>query len=162
MNQRLPDTPYAQHYSEADLLETYYMQPGASMPVMMHLADCTDCAARYERLEKKVRGLAACAHDDKPDTFWARQRIAVMRKLPRHSSARRAVRVAAAALLVATLGGWLASRQPEPVAAPAPELTMQVTTPADPWESEELDDFHSLVAWESWDTAKSEKNGDPS
>src|SRR5258708_5761924 len=33
------------HYSEADLLETYYMQPGQSMPVMMHLAECTDAAA---------------------------------------------------------------------------------------------------------------------
>ena len=65
------------HYSEADLLETYYMQPGASMPVMMHLADCSDCAARYERLEKKVRGLSACAHDDKPETFWARQRLMI-------------------------------------------------------------------------------------
>jgi hypothetical protein len=144
----------SEHYSEADLLETYYMQPGASMPVMMHLADCTDCAARYERLEKKVRGLAACAHDEKPDTFWARQRIAVMRKLPRNSSTARATRVAAAALLVATLGGWMASRQSEPspavVTAAQPEITVQVTTPADPWESEELDEFHSLVAWESW------------
>jgi len=150
----------SEHYSEADLLETYYMQPGASMPVMMHLADCADCAARYERLEKKVRGLAACAHD-KPDTFWARQRIAVMRKLPRNSSAARAMRVAAAALLVATLGGWMASRQSEPapafpVAVPVaasiqPEIRVQLTTPADPWESEELDEFHSLVAWESWE-----------
>ena len=60
MNLRSAD----EHYSEADLLETYYMQPGASMPVMMHLAGCADCAARYERLEKKVRGLAACAHDE--------------------------------------------------------------------------------------------------
>jgi len=158
MNQQL----FNEHYSEADLLETYYMQPGASMPVMMHLADCNDCATRYERLEKKVRGLAACAHDEKPDTFWARQRIAVMRNLPRHSSARRATRVAAAALLVATLGGWLASRQPEPVVTPATELTVQITTPADPWESEELDEFHSLVAWESWDASQTEKNGDHS
>ncbi|MFL6248435.1 MAG: hypothetical protein ACJ74H_20600 [Thermoanaerobaculia bacterium] len=144
MNPQLPD----QHYSEADLLETYYMQPGASMPVMMHLADCTDCAARYERLEKKVRGLAACAHDEKPDTFWARQRIAVMRKLPRHSSAR-TMRIAAAALLVATLGGWLASRQTEP-APVQQEITVQVTTPDDPWDSEELGEYRSLVAWESW------------
>src|SRR6185503_14006467 len=94
------------HYSEADLLETYYMQPGASMPVMMHLADCSDCAARYERLEKKVRGLSSCAHDDKPDTFWARQRISVMRKIgtQRSSSFARVTRVAAAALLVGALG----------------------------------------------------------
>ena len=143
---------HSEHYSEADLLETYYMQPGASMPVMMHLADCTDCAARYERLEKKVRGLGACAHDDKPDTFWARQRIAVMRKLPRNASMTRTVRVAAAALLVATLGGWMASRTREvPAPAVQTEITVQVTTPADPWESEELDEFRSLVAWESWE-----------
>ena len=25
------------HYSEADLLETYYTQPGQSMPVMMRI-----------------------------------------------------------------------------------------------------------------------------
>lgn len=156
------------HYSEADLLDTYYMQPGASMPVMMHLADCADCAARYERLEKKVRGLAACAHDDKPDTFWARQRFAVMRKIraQRPSAVARVTRVAAAAMLVAVLGGWLGSRPadaPEPLSVhhvhPVPEITVQVTTPADPWESEELDEFHSLVAWESWEP---QKNGDQS
>ena len=150
MNQQLPD----RHYSEADLLETYYMQPGASMPVMMHLADCADCASRYERLEHKVRGLGACAHDEKPDTFWARQRIAVMRKLSQRTSKTKTMRVAAAALLVATLGGWMASRTTTEVATPAApqtEITVQVTTPADPWESEELEEFGSLVAWESWE-----------
>ena len=154
MSLQFPEQRNDQHYSEADLLETYYMQPGASMPVMMHLADCADCAARYERLEQKVRGLAACAHDDKPETFWARQRIAVMRKLPRHSFAARTTRVAAAALLVATLGGWMVSRQSEPEPAPIvahPEISVQITTPSDPWESEELDEYGSLVEWESWE-----------
>jgi hypothetical protein len=163
MNQQTSNT----HYSEADLLDTYYMQPGASMPVMMHLAGCADCAARYERLEKKVRGLAACAHDDLPDTFWARQRFAVMRRLrpQRPPAFARITRIAAAALLVAALGGWFGSRPAEPPAPlsghvqPTPEITVQVTTPADPWESEELDEFHSLVAWESWEP---QKNGDRS
>ena len=162
MNQLL-----SEHYSEADLLETYYMQPGASMPVMMHLADCSDCAARYERLEKKVRGLSACAHDDKPETFWARQRISVMRKIAARPSAfARTTRVAAAAILVAALGGWFSSRQNEPppaiVTVPAaPEISVQITSPADPWDSEELGEFHSIVAWESWDTPAT-KNGDQS
>jgi anti-sigma factor RsiW len=162
MNQQSSET----HYSEADLLDTYYMQPGASMPVMMHLADCTDCAARYERLEKKVRGLAACAHDDKPETFWARQRLMVLRKVGagRPSAFARVSRIAAAALLVAGLGGWFASRPSDPppalpVAQSAPEISVQVTTPADPWESEELGEYHSLVAWESWEP---QKNGDQS
>jgi anti-sigma factor RsiW len=162
MNQQSSET----HYSEADLLDTYYMQPGASMPVMMHLADCSDCAARYERLEKKVRGLAACAHDDKPETFWARQRLMVLRKIGAHrpSAFARVSRIAAAALLVAGLGGWFASRPADPppavpVAQSAPEISVQVTTPADPWESEELGEYHSLVAWESWEP---QKNGDQS
>ncbi len=160
-----------QHFSEADLLETYYMQPGESMPVMMHLADCSDCAARYERLEKKVRGLSACAHDDKPDTFWARQRLSVMRKIATRPSAfARVSRIAAAVLIVAALGGWFSSRQVDPAPASvrtaasipaAPEITVQATSPADPWDSEELDEFHSLVAWESWDTPQ-KKNGDAS
>ncbi len=168
MNQQSP----SQHFSEADLLETYYMQPGASMPVMMHLADCGDCASRYERLEKKVRGLSSCAHDDKPDTFWARQRFSVMRRIgARPSTFARTTRVAAAALLVAALGGWFSSRQavdPPPASVPAaisaqtaPEIAVQATTPADPWDSEELGEFHSIVAWESWDAPKT-KNGDAS
>src|SRR5258708_13038095 len=68
------------HYSEADLLETYYMQPGQSMPVMMHLAECSDCAARYERLEHKLREAASC-HTDRPETFWSRQRRTIMRSI---------------------------------------------------------------------------------
>jgi hypothetical protein len=171
MNQQLPETS-ARHFSEADLLETYYMQPGASMPVMMHLADCTDCASRYERLEKKVRGLSSCAHDDKPETFWARQRIAVMRKIQRPSMlARTTTRVAAAALVaMVAVGGWFTSRRIEPApAAPVsmtaaqttPEITVQVTTPVDPWQSEELGEFQSIVAWESWETPAAQ-NGDHS
>jgi predicted anti-sigma-YlaC factor YlaD len=161
-----------QHFTEADLLETYYTQPGESMPVMMHLADCTECAARYERLERKLRGLTACEHSEKPDTFWARQRISVMRKIDaqrdRSAMASRFSRVAAAAVLVVLLGGgvftWregskaqrrtgaepqvvqtatLASSSSEP-------LSLEASEPSDPWESDELSDFQSVVAWESW------------
>ena len=156
-----------QHYSEADLLETYYTQPGQSMPVMMHLADCADCAARYERLERKVRSLAAC-HDDKPETFWTRQRMLITRRIAgRPSHVARVTRVAAAAALVVALGGVATWKQLDtptplpvtPVAATA--ATAELTVSADPWESEQLDDFQSLVAWESWDESKT-KNGDHS
>ena len=37
------------HYSEAELLETYYMRPDQSAPVMQHLRTCDDCIARYNR-----------------------------------------------------------------------------------------------------------------
>lgn len=162
-----------QHYSEADLLETYYAQPGASMPVMMHLADCGECAARYERLEKKVRSLAACAHDkthDKPETFWARQRISVMRKIDarrnRAQSIARLTRIAAVVVFAVALGVLVTWRVLEPgVESPGRQVvatqTAQVSTsPLDdatarnleesPWQSEELSDFQSMVAWESW------------
>jgi anti-sigma factor RsiW len=156
MNQQASDLT---HYSEADLLETYYTQPGASMPVMMHLADCTDCAARYERLEKKVRALSSCAHDEKPETFWSRQRISVMRKIhpQRSSTFARVTRVAAAAALVLALGGWFTSQRSDPPATATAVMTapvdvsVHVTTPPDPWDSDELDEFHSIVAWESWE-----------
>ena len=155
-----------QHYSEADLLETYYTQPGESMPVMMHLANCEECAARYEGLERKLRSLAACPHDDKPDTFWSRQRHGIMRSIDRRSHIRVPLpRLAAAAVLavVAGAGAWtLRDRPEEPVPQPAiaaeASVTVPAPVPADPWESEQLSDFQSIVAWESWEETNGGKS----
>ncbi|MFP5246742.1 MAG: hypothetical protein ACLGH0_08610 [Thermoanaerobaculia bacterium] len=136
------------HYSEADLLETYYMRPGESLPVMLHLADCADCAAKYERLERKLRGLAACAHHaEKPETFWSRQRISVMRRIDgeRSTSIRR---FAAAAVLALILGGSVAAPLLRDAPAPAPADTAVI--PADPWESDALQEYRPIVEWESW------------
>lgn len=155
------------HFSEADLLETYYTQPGESMPVMMHLADCSECAARYERLERKVRALGACAHGEKPETFWARQRLAVMRKIDarrdRTTSASRVLRIAAAAVLVLMLGALItwnrvdnsSSRQvAEEVTLTASSAPLEDPTTRrlddSPWASDELKEYSSMVAWESW------------
>lgn len=152
------------HYSEADLLETYYTRPGASMPVMMHLAECPACAARYERLDAKLRNISSC-ETEQPDTFWARQRHGVMRSIAKQKQNRGAstVRIAAAAALAFVLGGLaFYDREPAPVphAPTATTLTAAAaTTPAtgetttvteDPWQSEELKDYESMVAWESW------------
>ena len=156
------------HFSEADLLETYYTQPGESMPVMMHLADCEECAARYERLERKIRGTATC-HDEKPETFWTRQRLTIMRRVEQQKrqtlTMAQALRIAAVAVFAFVLGGVATYRTIGPgpgstdtirqaVSAPPP-ATAEVTVPTDPWESEELDDFHSMVDWESWGDPKS-------
>lgn len=152
------------HFSEADLLETYYTKPGESLPVMMHLADCSECAARYERLEAKMRGLRSCSHDEKPETFWARQRISVMRKIDRRrertATIARVTRVAAAAMLVLILGAFLTwDRAPQPSSLQVVETVQTATLEdattrnlevADPWQSEELNDYSSMVAWESW------------
>lgn len=150
------------HFSEADLLETYYLQPGESMPVMMHLAACSDCAARYERLERKLRESAACA--PKPETFWSRQRLSIMRRIAARPARTRGIgstaRVAAAAGLAFVLGGAVVYHQVRPVSATAqPAKTaaaagsqtvdeMQVAI--NPWESEELKHFHDVVQWEAW------------
>jgi hypothetical protein len=69
----------SEHYTEAELLETYYTPPGASLPVMMHLSDCGACAARFETLQKKI-GFAhecrgACAAPRTPG--WVRVAAAV-------------------------------------------------------------------------------------
>ncbi|PYQ29440.1 MAG: hypothetical protein DMF56_10755 [Acidobacteria bacterium] len=157
-----------QHYSEADLLETYYTQPGDSMPVMMHLAECGECASRYERLEKKVRGLTACEHE-KPETFWARQRISIMRRVEGRRSVP-VMRYAAAAVLTLMLGGLVtwkeASKPPSLPASEGPTVTAameyeQPSMSSDPWQSEELKDYQPVVAWESWVDAET-KSGDHS
>ena len=155
-----------QHFSEADLLETYYTQPGESMPVMMHLADCAECAARYERLERKMRGLAACAHDEKPETFWARQRISIMRKIdaqPRDASIARARASPPRRCSCCVLGGIADVGSIEPRATSRPSRRGRAATSADDSTTRRLDDvrpipgsptswkdYHSMVAWESW------------
>ncbi|HEX6088405.1 MAG TPA: hypothetical protein VF266_27990 [Thermoanaerobaculia bacterium] len=154
------------HFTEADLLETYYTKPGESLPVMMHLSECSECAARYERLEGKMRGLRSCHRDERPETFWARQRISIMRKIDqrreRRANVSRIARVAVAAMLILVLGGLVTwNRVDEPAAVPTMQTAVAEdvsTDPAlDPWQSEELNEYSSIVAWESW-----VENGDQS
>lgn len=156
------------HFSEAELLETYYMQPGESMPVMMHLAACSECAERYKRLERKLREAAACS--TKPATFWAFQRGSIMRRVEakRRETAQgpRTWRVAAAAMLAFFLGGAIVYETVRPevkpvievaTAAPAPTATAVAEVAVDPWQSDELQDFHAVVQWESWVSEKDSK-----
>jgi anti-sigma factor RsiW len=148
------------HYSEADLLETYYLQPGESMPVMMHLADCSACAAKYERLERKLREAAACTTHERPETFWARQRMSVMRRVAsgsRFAAVVRTSRIAAAAALTFFLGGAVVYKSLEPALEPAqavvisrPAVHEEQTAAHDAWQSEELQEFHGVVDWETW------------
>jgi hypothetical protein len=156
-----------EHYTEADLLETYYTQPGESMPVMMHLASCTDCASKYQRLDRKLREAAAC-HIERPETFWAVQRGNIMRKIgAQRAEVAPAMRIAAATLLAVILGGVIAYRstQQDEVFIPTLPEIQQVEVeqmPADPWQSEELKEFQTMVEWESWIAEPAKKNGDHS
>ena len=155
------------HFSEAELLETYYMQPGESMPVMMHLAACSECAERYKRLERKLREAAACP--TKPVTFWAFQRGSIMRRVEamrrEAASGPRTWRVAAAATLAFFLGGAIVYETVRPEVKTVVETATAAQAPAmgvpelatDPWQSDELQDFHAVVQWESWVSEKDSK-----
>ena len=138
------------HYTEADLLETYYMQPGESMPVMMHLASCAECQARYERLDRKLREAAAC-HPHNSETFWAAQRASIMHTIASgaRSRSRSVARFTAAALLVLAIGGTAAYQVFQSTPPPPPQQAEE-QVPADPWQSEELQEFGAVVQWESW------------
>ena len=149
------------HYSEADLLDTYYTQPGESLPVMMHLADCQDCASRYERLQKKLRDAATCS-TDRPATFWSRQRLSVMRRIANTriaSTGVRTWRIAAAAVLAFLLGGAVVYKTVEPkwtkpaAKIVAPKTDEDLQTLRDPWDSDELQDLRAVVQWESWEAS---------
>jgi hypothetical protein len=156
-NETMNGSADVRHYTEADLLETYYTEPGASMPVMMHLARCSDCAARYERLSRKLRGLSAC-ETDKPESFWSRQRASIVDKATARRSGSPAARLAAAAVFVLTAGGIATWREVTPPRAKPPataavqnEISVDdAQLAADPWQSEQLRDFHEVVEWESW------------
>ena len=163
------------HYSEADLLETYYTQPGESMPVMMHLASCTECAARYERLDRKLREAAVCNEHQKPETFWSRQRFSIMRRVngqqQRSPEISRTTRLAAAAALAFILGGAVVYETVKPAlftvppvktatSAPAPNAARRDPVVHDAWQSDELQGYHSMVEWETW--VDQPQNGDNS
>lgn len=166
------------HFSEADLLETYYTQPGESMPVMMHLSTCEACAARYEKLDRKLREAAAC-HSERPETFWSRQRVSIMTRVQhgQTSPAVQAWRAVAAAGLAFVLGGTLVYNVTQldgGTTAPSPAVATAVasvatsddgedfSTPADPWQNEELRDFQPVVQWESWVAESKSSKGDAS
>ncbi|HEX7190654.1 MAG TPA: hypothetical protein VF381_03675 [Thermoanaerobaculia bacterium] len=154
------------HFSEADLLETYYTQPGESMPVMMHLAKCSECAERYQRLDRKMREASSC-HVEKPESFWSRQRMSIQRRIAgqraQKASIARTLRIAAALSLAFFLGGAVVYKSVEPeIQTPAPVAGSRLPAAIhelkhnddlllhDAWQSDELKDFHSVVQWEAW------------
>jgi len=156
------------HYSEADLLETYYMQPGDASAIIAHVNDCNECQDRYRRLAQKLRDVASCP-SDKPATFWSRQRLMIMRAVENaraqsHRTARTG-RMAAAALLAFMLGGAVAyktlphhQQKQQPLVVAQQQMTLTTASdaddvlnvPRDPWQSDELKDFGALTEWEQW------------
>ncbi len=159
------------HYSEADLLETYYLQPCQSTAVMVHLSGCAECTARYERLDQKLRELSA-PPAEKPESFWTRQRLSIARRIagqPHRTRIAGMAKVAAAALLSFITGAAIMYRlQPakpvtttankSAVVAKAPTVD-EMHAPINPWQSDELKSYHEVVQWESWVTEQDEQGG---
>lgn len=159
------------HYSEADLLETYYMTPDQASPLIAHVNECAQCQERYRRLSQKLREVAACP-TDKPDTFWARQRLMIMRAVEqargRSHRPSRIARIAAAAIFIFILGGVTVyetmPRKTAVVVSPAQSRVAatpdELQIPRDPWNSDELKGFGSVVEWQSWVSQTNQANGD--
>lgn len=161
------------HFSEADLLETYYMTPDQASPLIAHVNQCQECQQRYQTLARKLREISACPAE-KPSTFWTRQRLMILRSIERmrqrpHRAARIA-RIAAAAVIVFTLGGVTVYETvpkktavvvSQPASAPATGSD-DLQLPRDPWDSEELKDFSAVVEWQSWVAQSQSTTGESS
>ena len=151
------------HFSEADLLETYYTQPGESMPVMMHLAIAATAPRATSGWSASCAKRPSATPRSRPRSGRAsgcRSCAASMRSNAHATSARRTLRVAAAAILSFFLGGAVVyetvkpvQHQPAPIVNVAPVAAQPAPAPSaadihDAWQSEELKDFHNVVEWE--------------
>ena len=158
------------HYTEADLLEMHYLKPCMNTAMLAHVESCGECTAKMKGLEQKLRSVE-CETPGQPETFWKRQRLSILRRAEgqqrKTRTAARALRVAAAAILAFFLGGVVVYRAVEPgLKAPVETHSMTTTVASsgvatddpqllrDPWQSDELNDFHNVVKWESWIDAK--------
>lgn len=168
------------HYTEADLLELHYVPSEETQEAQNHLRDCGECGNKFERLGQKLRSAAMSACpvlESKPESFWTRQRISILRRT--QTSPQRQVgvlfraRTAVAAMIVFSVLSFAIYRitpgsppavatgiQPDsstlsqPVAAAVLE---SVETSDDPWSSRELVAFKDVVEWEAWVAESSEE-----
>ena len=172
----------SEHYTEVDLLETYYADAESAGVVGLHVSGCQRCTMTLARLKIKMMtpSPGSCSAGAKPEPFWERQRSSIMNRIGTRS--RRTIpihrfsRIAAAAALSFLLGGAVVYETALP-SAPARTLA-QSAGPAvtasnafenragdelaaipDPWQSDELSDFHNVVSWQSWVADNDGKEG---
>jgi hypothetical protein len=168
------------HLSDEELIEFHYFGEGEAEG---HLRTCPGCNGRYESLRRRLTAAAAeemAGATDRPDTFWARQRFSVMRRIaagaPETSLPARTQRwaVAAAAMVlvssfllyrssassvlptVAPVATVAAAPTPRTAENPAGEVFQEIRALNDPWESDELKPFRGAVEWESWTEPETE------
>ena len=154
------------HLDDAALLEAWYLDD-AQGDDAIHLASCPRCQSHLAEVVSIVREERGEGNEH-PESFWQRQRISIMRRIAagerQRPAYRRVLNVAAAAAFAFTLGGLVLFRsatpdepKPAPVTQSVTASTAVAETPAldldvprDPWESDELKSFGSVVEWESW------------
>jgi hypothetical protein len=170
----------SEHYTEVDLLETYYADAESAGIVGLHVSGCERCTMTLARLRIKMMTPApgSCAIDSKPQPFWDRQRSGIMNRIGARSGMQpqRFSRIAAAAALSFLLGGAVVyetapSRSSARAVRPSTAAAIPVSNPpeertgddlaavADPWQSDELSDFHNVVSWQSWVAESDAKGG---
>ena len=164
------------HLDDAALLEAWYLDD-ANSDAAVHLSTCPRCQSHMADVVAVVREERG-EDGERPESFWQRQRIAITRRVAAEEQPRpayrRAVNVAAAAILAFVLGGLVMFRnatpdepKPAPVtqsvtasAAATEQQALDLEVPRDPWESDELKSFGNVVEWESWVEKKAPAKGE--
>lgn len=169
------------HYGNDELVAHAFL-PDEDPEIALHLANCTRCAQRFDDTREVLRRHAGSGNvSEKSETYWKRQELSVMRSI---DESRRRVRgigagfAAAAAIVFVVVGFWagrgsvatspltstisstaIASTATQATGATqdAGLTTSQLAT--DPWESEQLQDFQNVVAWETWVDDDQKKRG---
>lgn len=148
------------HLEGADLVELALLDVPEDVR-RQHLQRCSSCTLRFTEVRTELADDRAMHHEEVaalPATFWTRQRMAVSRTVRRRlRNAVIARLVAAAAVILLIAAGALFNRPPDAVVvestSPVVSEIAEVPPPeisSDPWESEELSDYQTLVDWESW------------
>lgn len=168
------------HYGPGELLAHAYLPDDDA--VSQHLSDCDACRSRYAAVRAELDRHASNLHEvEKPETFWKRQELGVMRSIERRSNrlSGTTYQLAAAAAVLFIVTAFLVGRGSvttmNPTAAVVTAtvastattsitasqdnglMTSQITT--DPWQSEQLQDFQTVVDWETWVEADGTKRG---
>lgn len=154
-----------QHLDHADLIELSLVDENDDRTE--HLKKCDACQGAMRAVSAELdadRKAIAAEVSALPATFWQRQELSITREIARQRRRRYTIRYAAAAVFAVVAASGAFFMQPEPVVvAPVqqqvalPVNEAPLSTESDPWESDQLSDYSSLVDWESWDEEATER-----
>lgn len=168
------------HYGTGELLAHAYLPEDDA--VSRHLAACDECRSCFAAVRAELdRHASQPIGSEMPETFWKRQELGVMRAIDKRGSRMTgfSAQIAAAAALLFVVTAFLLGRGSVATVIPASTVvtatvastattsvtvaqdggltTSQIST--DPWQSEQLQDFQTVVDWETWVEADGKKRG---